>query len=122
MCAGDFLMAFKDDSEKFDAVVSVFFIDTAVNPIAYIRTIHRILKPGGVWVNFGPLTYHYEGSEEDLSLELPYEQIIKVVEKIGFRVEKNEGRGVSTPASYTCNQDSMLTYIYNCGFFECVKL
>lgn len=37
----------------FDSVVTVFFLDTAHNVIAYIETIYDVLKPGGYWVNLG---------------------------------------------------------------------
>jgi len=72
MCAGDFLQAYSDAEEHFDSVVSVFFLDTAANPIAYIRLIYKILRKGGFWLNFGPLTYHHEDSDDTLSLELPF--------------------------------------------------
>lgn len=42
MCAGDFLQVTKDDDFRWSAVVTVFFIDTAMNVIEYIETIHRL--------------------------------------------------------------------------------
>jgi N2227-like protein len=33
--------------------------DTAPVVMDYIETIHRLLKPGGVWINLGPLLYHW---------------------------------------------------------------
>jgi hypothetical protein len=41
------------DTDVFDCVATVFFIDTAHNVIAYIETIYNILKPGGYWINLG---------------------------------------------------------------------
>lgn len=46
-------------SDMFDSVVTVFFLDTAHNVIAYIETIYDILKPGGYWVNLGNVTSIY---------------------------------------------------------------
>lgn len=46
-------------SDTFDSVVTVFFLDTAHNVIAYIETIYDILKPGGYWVNLGNVTSIY---------------------------------------------------------------
>jgi carnosine N-methyltransferase len=40
-------------------VVTCFFIDCANNIIEFIETIFRILKPGGSWINLGPLLYHF---------------------------------------------------------------
>jgi SAM-dependent methyltransferase len=49
---GDFLTVFPMDGE-FDAVVTLFFIDMADNLIDFLTNIHRLLKPGGVWINLG---------------------------------------------------------------------
>lgn len=87
----------------------------------YIETVHRILKPNGVWLNFGPLTYHYEDSEE-MSLELPFKEIVDIVEKFGFRIDKVFGRGELPSSNYTTNPDSMLQYTYYCGYFQCTKI
>ncbi len=77
--AGDFEEVYGaqelDDSDepqagKWNAVITCFFIDTvttsafhprvsliatikAKNIINYLRIIHRILAPGGVWINLG---------------------------------------------------------------------
>lgn len=37
----------------WDAVLTCFFIDTAKNIVNYLRVIHKILAPGGVWINLG---------------------------------------------------------------------
>ena len=49
---GDFLDVFPRDGE-FDAVVTLFFIDISVNVVDFLSNIHRLLKPGGVWINLG---------------------------------------------------------------------
>ncbi|CAI4213131.1 unnamed protein product [Parascedosporium putredinis] len=65
---GDFTTAFAENTAHFDSVVTHFFIDTARNLISYFDTIHRVLRPGGYWVNFGPLLYG-TGPFVQLSLE-----------------------------------------------------
>lgn len=64
MSASDFLCYYGTEAceESFDAVATVFFLDTAPNPIRYIETIRSCLKPGGVWVNCGPLLWHFENN------------------------------------------------------------
>ncbi|VDD87008.1 unnamed protein product [Enterobius vermicularis] len=119
MCAGDFLQVTKDDDFRWSAVVTVFFIDTAMNVIEYIETIHRILKDGGIWINFGPLTYHF--SDTDGALELPYDEIINLIKKKGFRFEEDRRSEADFKALYASNQKSMLHYEYHCGFFKCIK-
>jgi carnosine N-methyltransferase len=47
------LMLTRDMSAGFDCVVTCFFMDTAKNVVSYVENIHRLLKPGGVWVNMG---------------------------------------------------------------------
>lgn len=120
MCAGDFVGVYGSQSDLFDSVVTIFFLDTAKNPIEYMRIIYRILKPGGSWISFGPLTYHFE-NEDDSSMELPFEELCKIAEQIGFKMVCVGGKGVNPPSIYTGNPNSMLKYQYHCGFIECTK-
>jgi hypothetical protein len=57
---GDFLRAYGDATRKhtFDVIVTCFFIDTFSNILEPLLVIQHILKPGGLWVNAGPLHYH----------------------------------------------------------------
>lgn len=41
------------EDDQFDAVVTLFFIDISDNVIEFLSNIHRLLKPGGVWINLG---------------------------------------------------------------------
>ncbi|KAI9850818.1 MAG: hypothetical protein M1838_004971 [Thelocarpon superellum] len=65
MCAGDFIAVFSAEEYKdaFDAVVTVFFVDTAPNVLRYVETVRSCLKPGGVWINLGPLLWHFDPGE-----------------------------------------------------------
>lgn len=76
---GDFTTAFGGETAHFDVVVTHFFIDTARNLMSYFETIVRILKPGGYWINFGPLLY---GSAPFVQLSL--EEIAAVAKAMGF--------------------------------------
>jgi len=80
---GDFTTAFADRASQFDVIVTHFFIDTARNLLAYIDTIHRLLRPGGYWINFGPLLY---GSAPFVQLSL--DELILVAEAMGFAFEE----------------------------------
>jgi carnosine N-methyltransferase len=75
------------DIDSWDCVATCFFIDTANNIIEYIEMIYKILKPGGIWINLGPLLYHYADMPGEVSIELTLEQVMKIVEKTGFKVE-----------------------------------
>jgi carnosine N-methyltransferase len=75
----------------------------AKNIINYLRIIHRILAPGGVWINMGegnfvllseftlltpmsgPLLWHFENNTtNDPSIELDLEEVKDLARKIGF--------------------------------------
>lgn len=64
MSASDFLLLYgrEDQKDAFDAVATVFFLDTAPNVIRYLEAIRHCLRPGGVLVNFGPLLWHFENN------------------------------------------------------------
>ena len=63
MSSADFCVAYKEDNmNSFDAVATVFFIDTAPNLIAYVETVQNCLRDGGLWINLGPLLWHFESN------------------------------------------------------------
>jgi hypothetical protein len=68
--------------------------------VEYIRMAHQILRPGGLWLNFGPLTYHHEDSNDTLSLELPFQMILQLVEQCGFKLDKVMGKGELPPSRF----------------------
>ncbi|KAJ7190581.1 N2227-domain-containing protein [Mycena pura] len=105
-------------SGLWDAVLTCFFIDTAKNIVNYLRIIHRILAPGGVWINLGPLLWHWENNNtHDPSVELSLEEVKALARAVGFRIE-NE-RTVDT--TYTNNRESMLGYVYRAAFWTATK-
>lgn len=80
---GDFTSVFNGQDGTYDVIVTLFFLDTARNLLSYLETIHRLLQPGGVWLNLGPLLY---GSAPLLQLSL--DEIIALAETVGFRFEE----------------------------------
>lgn len=80
MVEGDFTSVFNEHSGHYDVVLTYFFIDTARNLMSYFDTIKRVLKPGGKWINLGPLLY---GTSPLVQLSL--EDIITVTEVMGFK-------------------------------------
>jgi len=103
---------------QWDAILTCFFIDTAKNIVNYLRIIHRILAPGGIWINLGPLLWHFEeNTTSDPSIELDLEEVKALAAHIGFEI-KNE-RPIDT--TYVNNKDSMLGYIYHSAFWTATK-
>ncbi|KAE9379070.1 N2227-domain-containing protein [Stipitochalara longipes BDJ] len=132
MSASDFLLLYGDEShrETFDAVATVFFLDTAPNIIRYVEAIKNCLRPGGLFVNVGPLLWHFEnnapgqhGREKDLdpniasnqhgpmgiadpgAVELTDDEVVTLIEELGFDIEKREF-GITAP--YIQDPESML--------------
>lgn len=134
MCAADFLCLYSDENHRdaYDVVATVFFLDTAPNLIRYLETIFHCLKPGGILVNVGPLLWHFEnqapgnhGRDDDGdgehdynnssgiadpgSFELADDEVMALVEQLGFVVESRE-TGVEAP--YIQDADSILRTVY----------
>uniref|UniRef100_A0A336MW75 carnosine N-methyltransferase n=1 Tax=Culicoides sonorensis TaxID=179676 RepID=A0A336MW75_CULSO len=117
MVAGDFLEIYKD-ADYWDCVATCFFIDCANNVVDFIETIFNILKPNGVWINLGPLLYHYSDVIGELSIEPTFEDICNIMTEIGFVIEKCT-TGVRT--LYSQNPKSMQKSEYESVFFVCRK-
>lgn len=120
MVAGDFLEVYTAPQQagRWDAVVTCFFLDTAPVVIEYVEAIHRLLRPGGVWVNVGPLLYHWAGGGEAggderyaRSVELAWEEVRHVmVAGFGFQIVREE---VRPNVTYAANPGSMMRTVYD---------
>jgi carnosine N-methyltransferase len=144
MSTGDFCVLYSqsDYKENFDAVATIFFIDTAPNVIRYIEAVRNCLKLGGIWINLGPLLWHHvsrKDSDEDGtegretrkgkvvdagigdpgSIELTNEEVVTLVEHMGFTIEKHECGAFET--GYICNPRSMLQSTYRPSFWVARK-
>jgi carnosine N-methyltransferase len=134
MSASDFLCLYGDEEHAgvYDAVASVFFLDTAPNLIRYLEVIRHCLRPGGILVNVGPLLWHFEnnppgnhGHDDDGdgehdhrnssgiadpgSFELAHDEVMAMLEHMGFVVEQSE-TGIDAP--YIQDRESMLQTVY----------
>lgn len=117
MIAGDFVQCYREPAQ-FDAVCTSFFIDTAANPLLYIDTIYRTLKPGGIWVNVGPLLWHWDGKRrEGGGVELSLEELMMVVQS-KFKVLKRES---SVQSGYTGDNRALGKWTYNLEFWVAEK-
>jgi len=117
MCAGDFLETYKNQQGEWDCICTCFFLDTARNIIEYVELIESLLKPGGVWINLGPLLYHFADTPGELSIELSYEELKGIIETHGFTIEKQAMKN----CVYTSNRLSMMQVVYSCVFFTAIK-
>ncbi|ORM41934.1 Carnosine N-methyltransferase [Babesia sp. Xinjiang] len=115
MCTGEFTEVYSNVEEPFDAVLTCFFLDTAKNVVAYIRTCAKVLRKGGLWANIGPLLYHYADLGHN-SVELSWEELRRII-TIWFNIVREEWRD----ANYTTNQRSMMKTQYKCIYFEALR-
>ncbi|XP_065853118.1 uncharacterized protein [Euphorbia lathyris] len=122
MCGGDFVEVYNDPSQvgAWDAVVTCFFIDTAHNIIEYIEIISRILKDGGVWINLGPLLYHFADAygQDEMSIDLSLDDVKRVAIHYGFQLEKES----TIETTYTTNPRSMMQNRYFAAFWTMRKM
>jgi len=116
MAAGEFVEVYKDQSGEWDAVLSCFFIDTAKNIFLYIRTIADLIRPGGLFVNIGPLLYHYADVEHEISVEPSWDEVRAALCKYFDIVEEDRRDCV-----YTTNPGSLMAVTYHCVFYVAVR-
>jgi carnosine N-methyltransferase len=112
MTAGDFLEVYGNQKNEWNCVITCFFIDTAKNIFEYIETIKECLDDGGIWINDGPLLFHWTDTDE-VSIELSYEEIKDVIEQFGFEILEEKRHSTT----YAANKNSMMNTNYNCIFF-----
>jgi hypothetical protein len=116
MTAGDFVLSYSTPESKstFDGVVSVFFIDTAPNLIRYIETVHNCLKAGGIWINIGPLLWHFDDRTVGRNDHSQEEETEGSVHNIA------EDQGIGEPGSVELSEDEVLHLVSRMGF-EIIK-
>jgi hypothetical protein len=91
----------------------------------YIDAIHKLLRPGGFWINLGPLLYHWANRDEDeeederfsRAMEFPFEGVRSLIEGSGFSLKQEQWK----KCMYTENSSSMMRTQYECAFFTAVK-
>ena len=132
MTAADFVALYSDQRHHhmFDVVATVYFIDTSPNLFRYIEAVHNCLKDGGLWINLGPLLWHFgereasrlnqggseegmkrdRGVEEPGSVELTDKEVLMLVQSSGFVIETHEIR--NDGCGYIQNPESMLQNMY----------
>lgn len=117
MCAGDFLEVYSGQRAAWDAVVTLFFVDTAHDVSRYLRHIWDLLVDGGVWINIGPLLWHFHDMPGEVSVELTWEELRALILSCGFVLEHEEWRR----CGYTTNPASLYQMAYTCMFFVARK-
>ena len=117
MTSGDFSALYRqaEYQNRFQAVVTCFFIDTAPNVIAYIETVKHCLSPGGVWINIGPLLWHFESSPTPAEREKRQHSNSSLGQSNENRT-KQVNEGIGEPGSFELSNDEVLALLKRFGF------
>lgn len=67
--------------QAFDAVVTAFFLDATEDVTQTLRTIRHLLRPGGRWMNTGPLQWHPHAK-----VTLDYSDLVALLQAAGFDI------------------------------------
>lgn len=139
MAAGDFASIYNGKAEQWDCVASCFFLDACPNIVEVLQVIYKMLRPGGLLVNLGPLLYHWSGppmrpndkSIKDYrqrfdnlddrylsSINLCYNDVKDIMNEIGFEILEEE---TGVECYYTSDQRSMMSTKYRCVSFVAKK-
>ena len=103
--------------ECLDAIITTFFIDTAPNILEYVDKIYQLLKPNGIWINFGGLNFAYDAFQEtEMCIPMSLDVLKKVLQNRQFVILKDE----LVETTYG-PQQSMRKTEMNCAFFTCQK-
>ncbi|OWT37934.1 hypothetical protein C362_04959 [Cryptococcus neoformans Bt1] len=112
----------ENNQGQWGAVVTCFFIDCARNVLNYLRVIHSLLADDGVWINVGPLLWHFENSpttsaKGEGSIELSLGEVKELARRIGFDLREEK----MIRSTYTGIPESMLRHEYNAAFWVATK-
>lgn len=106
-----------DARAKFDAVLSAFCLDTTGNIFRFVRTVAHVVRPGGLWTNFGPLAFDLSHDEaHGTGVEVSWEEL-KYAISCFFEVKEE----AFVDSLYGENGKSMMQFQYTCIFFTAVR-
>ncbi|EMD32949.1 hypothetical protein CERSUDRAFT_118375 [Gelatoporia subvermispora B] len=112
------------DSNGYDFIVTLFFLDTSLNVIATLERIYALLRPGGTWINLGPLLWT---GGAHASLELSLEELLELAEIVGFHLQPQLGpsglgeKSRTVECEYTRDREAMMRWIYKAEFWVATK-
>jgi hypothetical protein len=122
---GDFTKEFVNQTAHYDAIVTFFFIDTAKNVMDYFETMSKVLKPGGVWINLGPLLYY------EAHVEFALDDLLNIAGEYGFDfmdvdeewgpLTLKEHKARSRQIGYLFNERSLRRNTYMAQFWAAKK-
>jgi hypothetical protein len=114
--------------KSYSHIVTLFFVDTSPNILSTLTQIYSLLKPGGIWINLGPLLWTSGGTT---TMELSLDELLRAIELTGFKLRTlNPGSGLNVveaktkkvDCEYTADKRAMMKWIYEARFWVAEKL
>lgn len=107
--------------DGYHFIVTLFFIDTSLDVLSTLSHIYTLLRPGGTWVNLGPLLW--TGGAQ-AKVELTLDEVLEAAEEIGFIIEKDKtgpAARKTVECEYTADKLAMMRWIYKAEFWVARK-
>lgn len=107
-------------NESYDYITTLFFIDTSLNVFSTLQHIYALLRPGGLWINLGPLLW--TGGAQ-ARVELSLDEVIRVAEEIGFVFDEQtdeagqQSKSRTVECEYTGDKEAMMRWVYKAEFW-----
>ena len=118
MAATEFDAFCEDDAQRgaWDAVLTCFYVDACPDVTLACEHIHAVLRPGGLWINQGPLLYHWNRAAAEVP-RLSADELLLLIGRLGFELLEHSHR----VCSYSQDPLSMCRSEYHCLFFVAMK-
>lgn len=117
MASGEFVEIFSEHPQEWHGMLTCFFVDTARNIFIYVREIARAMPARGVWINLGPLLYHFAEQPNEFSIELSWEEVRPAILRYFDFVEEEAPR--KADCEYARNLATSKSTNYSCIWFVC---
>lgn len=102
---------------SYDALLTSYSLDGSSNIFRFVRTVAHVVKPGGLWANFGPLAYDTDYDEaRGHGLELSWEELRFAVSTF-FEIQEEQ----FVESFCASNSLSMMAMQYSCIYFKAVR-
>lgn len=106
----------------YDFITTLFFIDTSLDFFATLAQIYRLLKPGGLWINLGPLLW--TGGAQ-AKVELSLEEVLAASKLVGFKILDDPSGSIqrrTVECEYTADSQAMMKWVYRAEFWVAKKV
>ncbi|KAK2959108.1 putative Carnosine N-methyltransferase [Blattamonas nauphoetae] len=117
MSAGEFCQVYDEQPSSFDCVIFHFFIDTAHDIAEYITTVSTTLKPGGIFMIYGPLLYHYGDMETEYSVDYTFDDVKHLLRTSHFELLDESVH----QCTYCADPRSLMKTVYSAHFILAKK-